>query len=224
MSVSLTLKGFIMARTAMERKAESERIAQEALEARKREVMRRSALRWALSILTGGLAVSIAANILSVPKEPIPIFTATVAPVSLFAATKMFMLLGAVRIKWAVYPLMSVSILIAGWSSYWHIFDLINLNYGNGRNIAYLTPISIDIPMLLAGVVWSYLKTTATPKTDETLPKTVVTPKTAEPPVSRTTTPAKRTTPAKKATPPKTVEIPKIEEIPVNGKVPTLAV
>lgn len=97
---------------------------------------------------------SLAGNVMAVwDKGQIGIVISAFVPTGLLACTELFYTLGTIRNKWVVYPIMTSCVSIATWVSYWHIVSLVDRTLGNHMGIAYLFPLMVDIPMIMAGYI-----------------------------------------------------------------------
>lgn len=136
------------------------------------------------------LLVSLSANALSatkVSKDPIAIGLAALPPLSLFLTSAMLERIKQTQWYWLV--LLVVSVLVSLAFSWVHIAELA-MFYHQKDFIAWLLPISVDVPMIMAG------KVIIDHKAPATLPETTKLPQEQ----SNRTSPAKVAQPAKAVT------------------------
>lgn len=108
---------------------------------------------WAYSVLIVMLLVSLSANALSatkVSRDPIAIGLAALPPLSLFVTSAMLERIKQTRWYWL--GLLVLSVLVSLAFSWVHIAELA-LFYHQKFLIAWLLPISVDVPMIMAGKV-----------------------------------------------------------------------
>lgn len=111
-------------------------------------------LRWAVrGVLTLGIAVSVAANVLHADPNPISQVIAAWPPLALAVAVEIVARVPVHRSLWARVrvSMAGVIALIAAYVSYWHMAGVI-VRYGESSDVAYLLPFSVDGLIVVASI------------------------------------------------------------------------
>lgn len=116
----------------------------------------RVSVRTARSVFGLGLLVSIAANVVASEHTVLGIATGVWAPVALLLALIMLEN-GAVHGRWTKVAV-GLLALVAGWMSYWHLVEVLEMAGVSDYITLYLMPLTVDVLMMIAS---QGMKTTA---------------------------------------------------------------
>lgn len=133
---------------------------------------------WIVLILMG--AVSTYVNVTSVPFARKPVSVAAFAPIAMIAASHLALSILSVKLEWWQKALSIIALVasvgMAGFVSYWHIVRYVTAA-GESAITAHLFFLTVDAPMLLAGVVLVVVKSKQNVLTPPTTTIPVATPK-----------------------------------------------
>lgn len=111
----------------------------------------RNARRTSRVVFGMGVVVSLAANVMASEHSPIGIATGLWAPVAFLAGMAMMENVPARGTAGKLrFVAMLFLVLIAGWTSYWHLVEVFTLG-GADPLTAHALPLTVDVMMALAG-------------------------------------------------------------------------
>lgn len=111
-------------------------------------------LRWAVRlVLTLGVAVSVAANVLHADPNPISRGISAWPPLALLLCVELVSRIPASLLWRAAIRISATTVVasIAGWISYWHMAAVAG-NYGEATSSTYLFPLTVDGLIVVASV------------------------------------------------------------------------
>jgi hypothetical protein len=108
----------------------------------------RNAQRTARGVFAAGLIVSLAANVAASQHNVAGIASGLWAPLGLLAALALLEN-GSVRGTWAKVAVGFLAV-VAGWTSYWHLVEVLEMAGVHDPVTLYLLPLTVDVLMAIA--------------------------------------------------------------------------